>query len=130
MYSPYWTGVLGYWNKRHLPNVLILRYEALINDLSSVIKKVADFLGTSVSEDDMDELLKHLSFERMKNNKAVNQEQITEMLKELGMVKAQYSLMRKGKVGGYKEDLTEDMVNLLDAWCEANNKDTGLKFDA
>ncbi|KAK9718751.1 Sulfotransferase domain [Popillia japonica] len=129
LYSPYWNGVLSYWNKRHLPNVLIIRYEDMVNDLPSIIHQIADFLDTSVNEEDMGRLLHHLSFDQMKNNKAVNLEQVTDLLKKHGMLKAQYSLMRKGKVGSYKEELTEEMISLLEVWSEINNKDTGLVFD-
>lgn len=101
----------------------------MVNDLPSIIHQIADFLDTSVNEEDMGRLLHHLSFDQMKNNKAVNLEQVTDLLKKHGMLKAQYSLMRKGKVGSYKEELTEEMISLLEVWSEINNKDTGLVYD-
>jgi hypothetical protein len=43
-------------------------------DLSSVVDKVANFLGKSISLVDKPKLLEHLSFDSMKSNKAVNKE--------------------------------------------------------
>ncbi|GJQ87478.1 hypothetical protein Trydic_g19238 [Trypoxylus dichotomus] len=129
LYSPYWPAVFGYWKKRDLPNLLILRYEEMIKDMPSVIKKTAEFLGVFVAEEDMTKLLEHLSFKQMKNNKAINYEQVAGMFLQQGALNGQLNLIRNGKIGSYKEELTEDMINLLEVWCQMNNEDTGLKFD-
>lgn len=49
------------------------------SDLSSVVDKVAAFLGKSVSPDDKPKFLQHLSFDSMKSNKAVNKEDFVQV---------------------------------------------------
>ena len=44
-------------------------------DLAGVIRKVSAFLGKPISEDKVKILADHCSFDKMKNNKAVNKEQ-------------------------------------------------------
>lgn len=129
MYGPYWKTILSYWNKRDLENVLILRYEDMIEDLPAAIRKTAKFLDKSPSDEEIAKLAEHLSFEQMKKNKAVNFEQITGLLQMLGILKEKYTFMRKGKIGSHKEELDEEMIRLLDTWCELNNTDTGLEFN-
>jgi hypothetical protein len=48
-------------------------------DLSSVVDKVADFLGKSINLVNKPKLLDHLSFESMKSNKAVNYEDLVQV---------------------------------------------------
>ncbi|KRT86632.1 hypothetical protein AMK59_1086 [Oryctes borbonicus] len=127
-YSPYWKNILGFWNKRHLPNILFLQYEEMIRDLPSVINRTASFLETSVSPWEMEKLLRHLSFAEMKKNNAVNMESVIELLKKDLTDKTGF--IRKGKVGAYREELTEEMIQLLDVWTEVNTQNTGFKYNA
>ncbi|KAL0407841.1 UNVERIFIED_CONTAM: Cytosolic sulfotransferase 1 [Sesamum radiatum] len=46
-YGPFWDDILGYWNA-HLENpgkVLFLKYEDLKEDITSQVKKIAEFIG-------------------------------------------------------------------------------------
>ncbi|XP_031350290.1 sulfotransferase 1E1-like isoform X2 [Photinus pyralis] len=44
LYAPYWKHVIGYYNIKHLSNVLIIKYEDMKRDLKAVIIKVQRFL--------------------------------------------------------------------------------------
>ena len=52
-------------------------------DLPAVIRKTATFLGKSISDSGVSQLAQHLSFNSMKNNKAVNKEDYEELSKYL-----------------------------------------------
>ncbi|KAK9746511.1 Ankyrin repeats (3 copies) [Popillia japonica] len=71
-FSPYWNNIYSYWNRRNLPNILFICYEAMKQDLASVIRKVTEFLEKKeLNKNEMDCLVDHLSFSNMKKNPAV-----------------------------------------------------------
>ena len=44
-------------------------------DLPSVIRRTAEFLDKTLTEEEVERLADHLSFKNMKSNKAVNKEE-------------------------------------------------------
>jgi hypothetical protein len=85
-----------------------------------VMKKVADFLGVSYTQDQEQALLDHLSFSSMKNNKAVNfEDDLRQIRPEL-----QGSFIREGKVGVWRKVLSPEFAELFEAWTEKNLKGT------
>ena len=47
-----------WWTKRHLPNVLVVKYEEMKKDLARVVRRVADFLEIPVNEVMIDDIVK------------------------------------------------------------------------
>ena len=73
-----------YWNEkeRGRDNVCFITYEEMKSDLKSVITKVSTFLGKGDVLDDasrMEALMTHLSFDKMKDNKAVNKAEFVQV---------------------------------------------------
>lgn len=89
-------------------------------DLKSVIKKTAKFLGKHLTEEQISKLLAHLSFESMRTNPYVNYDEITDKLTSIHGVERKTHFMRKGKVGSWREELSPESVGKLDAWIEVN----------
>lgn len=87
-----------------------------MQDLSIVIKGVADFLNVTFTEAQGAALLDHLSFVNMKNNKAVNFEECLQEMK-LGL-EGQDKFIRQGEVGAWKNVISEDFTKLFDKWTE------------
>lgn len=99
-------------------------------DLGAVIRETATFLECPVPEgEEMEKLIHHLSFDQMKNNKAVNFEVAREMIKKYKPDDEVGVFMRKGKVDSYKEELTEEMIELMDVWCKLNTVCTDFPYD-
>ncbi|KAL0295932.1 UNVERIFIED_CONTAM: Cytosolic sulfotransferase 5 [Sesamum radiatum] len=77
-YGPFWDDILGYWNA-HTQNpgkVLFLKYEDLKEDITSQVKKIAEFIGFpfSLEEEEqglIDQISGLCSFESL-SNLAVN----------------------------------------------------------
>ena len=80
-YCPFIPHVLGYWSRRGEKNILFLTYEEMKQDLPAVIRKVAGFLDKRMSDIEVSSLAEHLSFNKMKENKAVNKEDFEEISK-------------------------------------------------
>lgn len=120
-FGPYWKCVLSIWNERQNSNILFIRYLDMKNDLPSVIRKVATFLGKNLDEDQIDQLTKHLSFDSMKNNPAANCEHIlgTVALSH-NLTKDQGVFIRRGIVGGYKEEMTIEQMEKFKRWTVEN----------
>ena len=75
-----------YWSEKGRDNVCFISYEDMKKDLRSVILKVSSFLGKEQlvkDEAKMDALVTHLSFDKMKDNKAVNKAEFVQVTPEL-----------------------------------------------
>ncbi|ENN80411.1 hypothetical protein D910_06340 [Dendroctonus ponderosae] len=126
-FAPFWNHVLPFWKRRNDSNILFLKFEELKQDLPGAIRKTATFLGKDVSADQVDQLAKHLSFESMKINPAVNYDWLVK-LSNLYKPDESNAFMRQGKVGGFKDALTPEMIIKFDEWTEECIKGTGLTY--
>ena len=63
LHGPFLKHILSYWNQKQSgnPNILVIFYEDMQRDISSVIKKIATFLGVDVTDDSVESLAEHLS---------------------------------------------------------------------
>jgi hypothetical protein len=124
LYAPINEHVLEFWKVRDEPNILFTFYEDMKRDLASVVKQTAEFLGKSITQEKTEKLCDHLSFDKMKKNPAVNKETEIEILKKsVGekYSKEEFSFVRKGKVGGYKEEFNEQQIKRIEEY--ANHPD-------
>ncbi len=126
MYGSYWDFVLNAWKLKDHPNVCLLFYEDMKKDLASNVRKVASFLKKDLTDTQIQSLVEHLSFKNMKENAAVN----LENLRQSAFTDASGpgSFIRKGEVGDWKNYFTEEMNNCMDAAIEKYFKGTGLEF--
>lgn len=65
---------LDFWNKRHEPNYLILRYEEMLAEPRKTVKKIASHLNKSLNDEDIDAICEFVAFKNMKQNKSCNLE--------------------------------------------------------
>ncbi len=63
---PYWENVRSWWDIRNLPNVYLLHFANLKNDMPGEIRKLAEFLDTPIDESRWESILRHCSFDYMK----------------------------------------------------------------
>lgn len=62
----FWPHVQGWWNARHLPNVLLVHYANLKADLPAQARRIADFLEIDVPEESWEPILRNCGLEHMR----------------------------------------------------------------
>jgi aryl sulfotransferase len=62
--------VRSWWAVRGLPNVLLMHYANLKQDLPGQIRRVAEFLDIGIAESDWPKIVEHCTFDYMKQNAA------------------------------------------------------------
>ncbi|KAL1451522.1 hypothetical protein WDU94_005889 [Cyamophila willieti] len=123
-WGPYWSHIKEGWNQRDNPNVLFLFYEDMNKNLVSSIDKVAEFLDTSLTKDQVNELVDYLDIKNFRNNPAVN----FDSLKTVGICRSDQVFIREGKSGGWKGKFSEKLGARADKWIQENLRTTDLKF--
>ncbi|XP_069678908.1 luciferin sulfotransferase-like isoform X2 [Periplaneta americana] len=123
-FGPFWEHVLEFWKIRDEPNVLFNTYEEMKKDLAGVILRTAKFLNCTLDSDQLKDLCEHLSFESMRNNPCVVNQDDLNLRKHRDVIGDVQPLIRKGKVGGWKEDMTPYLANEMDRWTMEKLKGT------
>lgn len=131
LFSPMNEHVIDFWNIRFQPNILFLFFEDMKRNLAQEVKKVMKFMDKDYSQEEIDKLCVHLSFDSIQKNKMINKEEIIEQI--AGMAGAEYnpqkfSFIRKGKVGGYKKELTITESDMLDEYIKKAEYEIEYKF--
>ncbi len=113
-------GYYNYWNQnlKRLPNTLVVRYEDLRGDTASQLERIGAFLGEEFSTEHVADAVDFASFDKLRekeqtgyfDNRSLTLRDATdpETLK-----------VRRGKVGGYRDDLTPAQVAWVDEMIEA-----------
>lgn len=65
---PFWENIRSWWAIRDLPNVHMVHFADLKADMPGEIRRIAAFLDIEINEDVWPNILKHCSFDYMKEN--------------------------------------------------------------
>lgn len=128
LYGPYLEHVREAWVKREHPNMLFLFYEDLKTDIMGQLHKLNNFLGTSLTQHQLQQVADYTSFPEMRKREERNI--IKDFSEEINMelVKQHGGFFRKGEVGNWKEHLTSTQEAKIDLWTMKNILNLGLKF--
>ncbi|XP_064543858.1 amine sulfotransferase-like [Drosophila montana] len=107
-----------FYQLRNEPWVYYTSFERMKLDLRAVIEDLCKFLDKTVTEQQMERLLKHLSFEEMKKNPTTNHNWESADFKHENARKTIYNFVRSGKVNGYKDELTTEQIERADRLIE------------
>ncbi|MEP6844616.1 MAG: sulfotransferase domain-containing protein [Panacibacter sp.] len=65
---PFWENIRSWWAIRDLPNVHMIHFQKLKEDMPGEIKKLAAFLDIPINPEKWETLLEHCSFDYMKKH--------------------------------------------------------------
>ena len=102
--------------QRDNPDVLLLTFEEMKEDLRGVVERVAGFIGVE-DEEAIDTAVDHSSFEFMSTHRAPFSEAWTRnhAARVLGIsVESEATKVRKGTVGQNRQELSPDIRQRLD----------------
>ncbi|XP_063706115.1 luciferin sulfotransferase-like [Culicoides brevitarsis] len=116
--------MLAFWNMRHKPNILFLKYEEMKRNFPATIEKCAKFLNREpLTDDQMQTMCDYLKFDKMQKNPAVNLEPV------IGSEDLPVKFIRKGQIGDWKNYMDEEMSARFDTWIEEKFRGSGLEFE-
>lgn len=122
--APFIPHVREAWELKDHPNMLYISFEEMKADLRGVIRRVADFLGKKLSDEQMEQLYEHLHFDNFKKNPYVN----FDLFRQFGMFSESGNFVRKGKTGDWKNHFTPEMDARMNAWMKERLQGTDLTF--
>jgi len=117
--GPWWLHV-NHGTSNSLAHVV--HYEDLIKNPREQIKEIAKYLGKTLTDEQLDIVQKHCSFETMRENPSVN---FSWMIPQ-GIVREDFLFMRKGKVGDWTNYFTVELSKAFDEMVE--HKCTNFDF--
>lgn len=129
-YGPVWEHQLEYWreSQRRPGKVLFLKYEEMKADPEASLRRMAEFMGLPFSaEEEMSGLVGEIvtltSFEKL-SGLEVNKVGVRG--KEVDLAIKNSSFFRNGRVGDWKEHLTVEMAEKIDAVTRDRLHQSGL----
>ncbi|XP_010592458.1 sulfotransferase 1E1 isoform X1 [Loxodonta africana] len=123
-YGSWYKHVKSWWEKSKSPNILFLFYEDMHEDIRKEVIKVIHFLGREPSEELVETIVNHTSFQEMKNNPTTNYTAIPDEF----MNQKVSPFMRKGIVGDWKNHFTVALNERFDMHYEQEMKGSTLKL--
>ena len=120
-YGNWFDHTIGWWALRHLPNVIIFTYEDMLKDTKGAVKRLAAFLGKSLTEEVIDTIVHHVSFDQMKTNPSVNFSTSANFNLEI------VPFIRKGQVGDWGNYFSKEQNEFIDALMKERLEGTGIQ---
>ncbi|XP_068237520.1 luciferin sulfotransferase-like [Palaemon carinicauda] len=108
----------------------ILRYEEMKSDITKELGKLSDFLGTGLTEKQLENVAKHTTFDAMRNRKTLFDFDMSETspFVDAEVMKKDGGFFRQGKTGDGKKKLSQEMQTRVKEWCD-KHFDFGLTFE-
>jgi hypothetical protein len=123
----WFAHVRGWWQHRHDPNVLFLRYEELLGDLEGSLRKIAAFCGLAIAEERFPSVLERCSFAFMKQHESQFDPLIGQLWEKGSQLNA---FLRQGRSGEGKERLSPQQAARFERVFQKELGSTGIDFDA
>nr|XP_056719120.1 sulfotransferase 1 family member D1-like [Euleptes europaea] len=123
-WGSWYEHIRHYWDQRPNYRILYLFYEDMKEDLVREIRRVKDFLEVDLSEEIVQKIAQHTTFQVMKDNPLTNCENVPSTIFD----KTKSPFMRKGEVGDWKNYFTVAQREAFDADYRRKMEGTTLPF--
>jgi aryl sulfotransferase len=100
--ASFWEHIQGWWDARHLPNLLLVHFNHLKADLPGEMRRIATFLGIEIDEARWPGMVEHCSLDYMRNAAATSPDQVLNDIFTDGA----NTFFNKGTNGRWKDVLT------------------------
>lgn len=109
---------LQWWSLRERENILIVRYEDIVQQPFQQIRSIALFLGYDLSAEKIDAIVFNTTFDAMSKNEHVN----------VPLKNGSDKFLRKGQISDWKTWLTVVQNEIMDTWIRDHFTPVGLNF--
>ncbi|XP_066270857.1 sulfotransferase 1A1-like [Branchiostoma lanceolatum] len=129
--NSWWNVIPEYWRHKDDDYLLFIKYEDMKKDLRGHVVKIAEFLGRTLTAEQVDEVTANCTFTAMKENPATNvsrnpimQEKVFKRGRERGI-----EFVRKGKVGDWRNWFSPQQLEKFEAFHREKMAGTDLTFE-
>nr|XP_021524677.1 sulfotransferase 1C3 isoform X1 [Aotus nancymaae] len=123
-YGSWFDHVKGWWAAKDTHQILYLFYEDIKKNSKQEILKILKFLEKTLSDDVINKIIHHTSFDVMKHNPMANHTAVPSHIFDHSISK----FMRKGMPGDWKNHFTVAMNENFDKYYENKMAETTLTF--
>jgi len=110
----FWEHVQGWYNARHLPNMLLVHFNDLKADLPGQMRRIAAFLGIGIDESRFQAMIEHCGIDYMR--RAASEAPVLDMIFKNGST----TFFNKGTNGRWKDVLTAADLRKYDEVVQAS----------
>ncbi|KAM9305386.1 uncharacterized protein PAF06_013934 [Gastrophryne carolinensis] len=123
-WGSWYDHVIDWWSAKDKHKILYMFYEDMKEDPKLEIRKIIHFLGKTLSEEALERICQHTSFNAMKENPMANYTSVPKAILDQDLS----PFMRKGEVGDWMNHFTESQNKHFNAEYEEKMKGTDLTF--
>lgn len=114
--GPFWQHVAEGWEKKDHPSVLFLFYEDMKEDIIRELRRINKFLGTGLTDKQLQDVAEHTKFSNMKARPTTNP---TKACVEIGRFReGEQDFVRKGITGDWSNYFTPALEEKFQCWME------------
>ncbi|XP_045124442.1 sulfotransferase 1A1-like [Portunus trituberculatus] len=127
IYGPYWLHLKEALGQRDNSNLHVMFFEDLKQNTLHELKRLNDFLGTKLTEDQLKGVAHYTSFPEMKARDGLLGNG-GDIFFNLDIVKKDGGFFRKGTIGDWKGKYTPELDAKMDQWIKINLADLDIQF--